>query len=195
MTENKPRDLTAADRRELKSLIKKQFELLRNDIARREVEMKAEVEHELLQRYRHQDARIAETHRELERAEQEYELERARILDALRAAEPSLNAYYGPNRQVHIEDRHRTQLHSAAVAAIPDRVAAAKSALDQQELDLIRELTIGALDSAEAHAFIGRIPTVGTLVPNTRMAEIENMLPELPSEVPGADPWGSIPPF
>lgn len=45
--------------------------------------------------------------------------------------------------------------------------------LSRQEADLLSELAIGVLESAEARAFLGAIPTVGELVPAARLAQLE----------------------
>jgi hypothetical protein len=167
------RELTPGDRRELRALMKKQFAILRNDVKRRESELHAEVERELLERYRAQDERIAQARDELAAAHMDYRRTCERIVDALRVAEPTLqNSVDGAGRlQAH--DPQRSQVHRAMMAAIPVRVASALTHLDQQELDLLRELTISALDSDAAQRFLDRIPSVGELVPAARLAELE----------------------
>lgn len=184
-------DLTAGDRRELRSVVKKSFAVLRNDVKRREQEMNAEVEEELLARYRQQDERIAQARRELAQAEDALKREQVRIAEALEQEEPSLVVSIREGRLVATDPRRR-QLEVALRAMIPKRVAAALSKLDLEELALQRDLAVSALDTQRALTFLGSIPTVGDLVPKARLAEIEG--PALESEVNVRDPWDE-PPF
>lgn len=166
------RELTPGDRRELRSLVKKQFAVLRNDVKRRKDELTAEIESELLRQYRVQDERIAAARREIDDAQRTYQDSVRRIMDELRALDPELemSAYNG---RLAATDPNRTQLHKALIASIPQQIADASTKLDQQELELLRDLTLGALDSAAAQQFLARIPTVGELVPKARLAELE----------------------
>jgi ketosteroid isomerase-like protein len=162
------RELTPGDRRELRSLVKKQFDVLRRDVKRRKDELTGEIESELLRRYREQDERIAEARREVEIARRTYE-------DAvnLRALDPDLELWVGQQGHLSAHDPNRTQLHRALIASVPQQIADASTKLDQQELNLLRDLTIGALDTDVAQKFLSRIPTVGELVPKARLAELE----------------------
>lgn len=167
------RELTPGDRRELRSLIKRQFDVLRKDVKRRQSELESEVESELLRRYQQQDERVEQARRELGALHRDYELAVQKVLDALHETDPNLRVQLGYAGQLAAEDRNRTQLRRAAIAAIPQQIADAQTRLDQQEINLLRELTVGALDSDLAQQFLGSIPTVGELVPRARLASIE----------------------
>jgi hypothetical protein len=167
------RELTPGDRRELRSLVKKQFDVLRKDVKRRKDELVGEIEAELLSRYREQDEHIVQARQEIETARRTYEDACKSIMSALRDMHPDLDMSVGYQGALLTSDPNRTQLHRALVASVPQQIADASTRLDQQELTLLRELTIGALDSGAAQQFLGRIPTVGELVPKARLAEIE----------------------
>lgn len=166
-------ELTSGDRRELRSLIKKQFQVLRNDVKRREAELRSEIETELLKRYRAQDERLEEARREQEVAADAYRREIQRIADSLRDDDPNLSVAVISGGRVSADDNTRRQLHTALIAAVPARIADALTKLDQQEIDLLRELTVGALATDEANGFLGRVPTVGELVPRARLDALE----------------------
>jgi hypothetical protein len=166
------RELTPGDRRELRSLVKKQFAVLRNDVKRRKDELTSEIESELLRRYRAQDERIAAARNEIEEARRVYEETVKRIMNDLRSVDPELEMAVGYNGRLNVNDPNRSQLHRALIASIPQQIADASTKLDQQELDLLRDLTIGALDTNAAQQFLSRIPTVGELVPKARLAEL-----------------------
>jgi hypothetical protein len=189
------RDLTASDRRELRSLIRKQFAVLRADVKRREIEMKAEAEAELLARYRLQDERIEQARRELETLRRDYLRAQETVFDGLREMEPTLRLTTNYLDRLEAKDPRRVQLHSALSALIPERVAAAQSALDAQELDLLRELTVGALDSDQARGFLQSVATVGSLVPKARLAEIEGSAASTPGDPWASGPFTDEPPF
>lgn len=168
------RELTPGDRRELRSLVKKQFTVLRNDVKRRKDELIGEIEAELLRRYREQDERIEQARRDVQTARRAFEDAVAQTIAGLQETDPTLDIRLSPydNRLV-AQDIRRNQLHKALIASIPQQIADASTKLDQQELALLRDLTIGALDTEQAQQFLGRIPTVGELVPKARIAELE----------------------
>ena len=167
------RDLTPGDRRELRALVKKQFAVLRNDVKRRKDELVAEIESELLNRYRAQDERIDQARQAVEVAQRAYQDSVAQIIAGLRATDPTLNVGEGYGNRILAQDPQRTQLHKALIASVPQQIADASTRLDQQELDLLRELTLGALDSQQAQQFLSSIPTVGELVPKARLPELD----------------------
>lgn len=60
----------------------------------------------------------------------------------------------------------------------PWRCVRCSAAFDpaRQEADLLRSLAVDALESDEARSFLGRIPTVGELVPSVRLAELASAI-------------------
>ena len=86
-------------------------------------------------------------------------------------------------RSINIPTQERSQLRRDGIAHIDADVRAAVVTLDRQEADLLRRLAEGALESEEARAFLGTIPTVASLVPGTRMLELEQAL-QAPEQAP-----------
>lgn len=168
------RDLTPGDRRELRSLVKKQFAVLRNDVKRRKDELVAEIESELLRRYRDQDERVQQAQQAATEAKRAYQDSLGRIADGLRVTDPTLKVDIGYDGRLMTSDSQRYQLHKALLASVPQQIADASTKLDQQELELLRALTIGALDSDQAQDFLAQIPTVGELVPKARLFELDS---------------------
>jgi predicted nuclease with TOPRIM domain len=172
MTDN----ITAGERRELRSVVRGQFKVLRAQVKRREQELKAEIEAELLEKYREQDAAIHEAQREVARIRHEAARQVAEIADRLREAHPDLTySTYDP-LTIKAINHNRAQIHRALMASIPDKIGDANLALDTQEMNLLRQLSEGALDSDEARGFLGSIPTVGELVPRVVLREIEQQM-------------------
>ena len=67
----------------------------------------------------------------------------------------------------------RFALTNALNTGLDAQARGALLTLERQEADLLRQLALGALESEEARAFLASIPTVGELVPASRLAEIE----------------------
>lgn len=169
------REMTPGDRRELRSLVKKQFDILRKDVKRRESEMEAEIEAELLRRYRAEDEATAQAVDAVNCAREDYLRAVMQIADALHDQYPDIETHVSQNYggvQFSSGNTNRVQLRRALMASIPQKIADASTQLDQDELTLLRDLTIGALDSEQAQQFLDRIPTVGQLVPQARLAEL-----------------------
>jgi len=147
------RELTPGDRRELRALVKKQSDVLRREVKQRKDELIGEIESELLRRYRGQDERVAQARREAARA---FDDSVAQIIAGLNETDPDLVASLGYQNYLNVSDPNRAQLHEALIAAVPQQIADASTKLDQQELSLLRELTIGALDTGRGTIELGR---------------------------------------
>jgi multidrug efflux pump subunit AcrA (membrane-fusion protein) len=171
-------NITSGERRELRSVVRGQFKVLRAQVKRREQELKAEIEAELLEKYREQDRAIAEAQAEVDKIRQDAEREVAKVAKRLREAHPDLTAGRHAYDRLALQaiNHNRTQIHRALMASIPDKIGDANLALDTQEMNLLRQLSEGALDSEEARGFLGSIPTVGELVPRVVLREIEQQM-------------------
>jgi hypothetical protein len=169
-------NITPGERRELRSVVRGQFKVLRAQVKRREQELKAEIEAELLEKYREQDQAIHEAEREIARIRMEAERQAAEVRDRLREAHPDLTTSDYEPLALRAINHNRTQIHRALMASVPDKIGDAHLALDTQEMNLLRQLSEGALDSEEARGFLGSIPTVGELVPRVVLREIEQQM-------------------
>jgi hypothetical protein len=167
------RELTPGERRELRALVKKQFEVLRKEVRRRKDELIAEIESELLNRYREQDQRLEQARRDVEAAYRTYQDSVRSIRATLRESDPTIELYEARDGRLVGIDQRRDQLHKTLIAAVPQQIADASTKLDQQELHLLRDLTVGTLETDTAQQFLSSIPTVGELVPKARLAELE----------------------
>lgn len=185
--------ITKAERTELRSIVRQQFKVLRAEIAQRKAELIAEAEQRVVERYRERDAareavmwKVAEVLEEAGR----------RLTDLVRPH----GAKHGRDNQwavdapaevsveqpiiismptIHWRNEDKVQLHRAMVATIEAEVSGALLQLDRREADLLRTLSVGVLESAEAQSFLTSIPTVGELVPAARLAELEaELLPD-----------------
>lgn len=169
-------EITPGERRELRSVVRGQFKVLRAEVDRRKDELKAEIEAELLNQYRAQDEAISEARREVQRAQAEYVRVVEEIGRKLKENRPELAVEAGMRHGrivFNASDPNRVQAHRAAMASIPDRIGDAKLRLDRMEMDILRDLSAGALQTEQAQSFLGQIPTVGELVPRAVLRELE----------------------
>lgn len=169
--------INKGERAELKFIVRQQFKVLRNELEQRELEMLAEVETQIVQKFAGDD----QTWAALQHAVHEAVMAANRqINDALREHGytehgPSERMWVGtpPMRQ---PQEKRTELRVHAHAKIKAQVRGGRLELDRREADLLRTLAVGALESDDAQAFLASIPSVGELVPAARLAELEASL-------------------
>lgn len=171
--------ITKSERTELSAIARRQFKVLRAEVGQREFELYAEIESQINTEYAEESKKwndavflAKEKVREANRAVNDVFRDVAGV-DYFEATERELVAlnFHGVNlRQQElraISTKHEARAHIQA------KVKAAVVALDRQEVDLLRDLSIGALESEEAKQFLRMIPTVSELVPTVRLAELE----------------------
>ena len=171
--------ISKGERTELRSVTRQQFKVLRAEVRQRETELNAQVEEEIAGRFAAED----QTWHALQHGVHEAVLEaNRRINDALvehgyETRGPTERLWLTKPRMAQPQEK-RHELRHLAQSRIREQVMKALLQLDRQEADLLRQLSVGALESAEAHTFLDAIPTVGELVPSARLAELEATLTE-----------------
>jgi hypothetical protein len=169
--------ITKGERAELRSIVRQQFKVLRNEIEQREIEMVADVEDQIAAKYSDQDQGWSALMHEVHEATMEAN---RRINNALYDAGYQTKGrterlwVQTPNIAQPKEERQTLRHH--ALTKIRAEVHAAKLKLDRDEADLLRNLAVGALESDEARSFLTAIPSVGELVPAVRLRELEASL-------------------
>lgn len=169
-------EMTASERRELRTVVRQRFKVLRADVKQRHLELLAEAETRLVERYRDQDKQIEDLNFRMaeitEQASREItdlilavrgEADGVSIRRPVRLNTPRINAY----------SEDRSQLHRAMVAGIDAQVKTALLDLDRREADLLQNLALTGIESGAAREFLASIPTVAELVPAARLREIE----------------------
>lgn len=174
-------EIMPGERRELRSVVRGQFKVLRAEVDRRKEELQSEIEAALLEQYRAQDEAIAEAKKEVSRATSDFIRQIEEIGDRLKELRPELVVDAGETHGrigLNASDPNRTQERRTAIASIPGRIGDAKLNLDRTEMDILRELSAGALKTEQARDFLGQIPTVGELIPRVVMRQLERNLKE-----------------
>lgn len=166
--------ITNTERTQLRSVIRQQFKVLRSEVELRRSELVADLERALTLRFTDHDKRWADAIFLVQEAGREANRKANDIIRGL--MEDWVEQEIIVARAIHTPTQERTQLRRDGVAHIDADVRAALVTLDRQEADLLRRLAEGALESEEARAFLGTIPTVAALVPGTRLLELEQAL-------------------
>ncbi len=167
--------ITKAERTELRSVVRHQFKVLRAEVQQRRAELYAQIEQEVAERFRAED----QQRESLQHAVREAVLACNRQINDL-LYEHEIQARSGAERMWVREplvslppSSQRTHLRQAAVAKLDAQVKGAYLSLERQEADLLRDLATSAIESAEARQFLAQIPSVGELVPATRLTELD----------------------
>lgn len=167
------------ERRELRSVVRQQFKVLRTEVKQREVELTAEAERRLMERYRDEDKSIEDMNWRIQQIAQDAQRQ---IDDLMREHEDKIEGgkwarYSGrvSANGVGRKTEDRAQLRRAIEAGLKEQVTQATLALDRQEADLLKALAVDALETDAARDFLASIPTVAELVPSARLREIESV--------------------
>lgn len=170
--------ISNAERTQLRSVIRQQFAVLRAEVEQRRAELVADLERELTGRFAEHDKKWSDAIFLVTEAARE----------ADRQANDTMRAVVGDDwvereivtaRSVTVPTQERAQLRRNGLTRIDRAVTAAKVTLGRQEADLMLRLAQGALESEAARAFLDTIPTVGALVPSTRLLELEASLQDV----------------
>jgi hypothetical protein len=168
--------ITSAERRELRSVVRQQFKVLRGEIEQRRAELAAEAAEQVRVRYASADKLADDLNW---RVSQIVDQANKDIRDAVKVMTednaPGQWSWTGAvtTPRIYHKSEDRGALAMALSTGIAAQVKGALLTLERQEADLLRQLTLGALESDEARAFLASIPSVGELVPAARLQEIE----------------------
>lgn len=169
--------LTPGERRELRTVVRQRMKVLRADVAQRRMELLAEAETRLVERYRAQDKLVEDLNWQLQEMAEKASREMTDAIIAARGDDDGVSIrrpvkMQAPRLSSYTEDR--AQLHRALVAGIEAQVKTALLDLDRKEADLLQTLALSSVESDAAREFLANIPTVAELVPASRLREIES---------------------
>jgi hypothetical protein len=172
--------ITKGERAELRSLIRQRFKVLRADVEQRRAELLAELESRISARFADQDKAWADAMYLIGEAAGEANRKANDIMRGLNIDGYPVDRDHAivTKREISQPKQERYTLRHQGVTRIDAQVKGAQLQLDRQEADLLTRLVAGALESDEARAFLGEIPTVSALVPADRLLELERSLRE-----------------
>jgi hypothetical protein len=168
--------MTQAERRELRSVVRGQFKVLRGEVEQRRRELAAEAAEQVRRRFAADDKTLDDLNWKIGQITDQANKD---IRDAVKAVQASSDSgtwtwsgAVAPPRVMR-QQEDKWALTAALNKGIDAQVNSALLGLERQEADLLRSLALGALESEEARRFLASIPSVGELVPAARLLEIE----------------------
>lgn len=168
--------MNKAERDELRRLIRAQIKVLRADIDARKAELEVELGTQIDAKYAAMDRAYDDALYRLSLLTDELNRKANDIARELHGTDQ-----WGTKFDQQIVrtstiprpglDERRRDMHRGH-AEIEAKVARAKRELDRREAELLTELAVSGLESADAKAFFARIPSVTELVPSYRLPEL-----------------------
>lgn len=164
--------ITKAERQELRSVVRHQMKVLRSEIMQRQAELMTGVRSEIAEHFRGEDETWGKASHDVQEAVLEAN---RRVNDVYREllGDSHVEAMYVRAEMPRKPTQQRTALYQQAESQLTAQVKGALLRIERQEADLLRTLSVGALESEEAHKFLAAIPTVSELVPAARLVELE----------------------
>jgi hypothetical protein len=170
--------ITKGERTELRALIRQRFKVLRAEVEARRAELAVELEERVAAKFAEEDKRWADAMFLIDEAAREANRKANDVLRGLDidAVDTSKEYSIVSNRGITKPATERNVMLRNGAKRIDAQVKAAYLQLDRQEAELLTRLVANGLESDEARAFLGEIPTVSALVPADRLLELERSL-------------------
>lgn len=163
--------MNTGERQALRQVVRQRMKVLRADVAARKAELQADVEAQITERYAQRDKLVADLNQVVENIWDQARKDARAAMERVQADHPEVTLTATPTGYtVGNADRHH--LRRRLLTEIESQVAAALVDIDRREADLIEELTVDGLETDAAKDFLGRIPTVGQLVPTARLHQL-----------------------
>ena len=174
-------DIRPGERRELKSLVRARMKVLRAEVDDKHAEQLANIHQRVAAKFADDNRRFSQLERELERLTATTNEDFREIMSRYSDVADTQRGNNITKPWVSRKNRGRSVFERALTTAIHSERHKALLALDRLEADLITRLALDALKTEAAQAFVREIPALDTLMPGTRIEEIENNF------VPGDD--------
>lgn len=166
------------ERRELRSVVRSQFKVLRAEVTQRQTELLAEGEERLRLRFLAADQATVDLNRKIQaiRDAAQKKIDAAIIAAGIEddgARYGHRPGYLRVDTVTPRADKGRQHLRDSFTSAVTAQARTAMLALDRQEADLLRGLATDALKTEQGRAFLGQIPDVTALMPSEKLREVE----------------------
>lgn len=170
--------MTKGERAELRAAVRLQFKVLRGEVDQRHKELLAELGAEIDEEHHRNKGKEDAVKFLVDQAVDSANRAVNDILyeHGLQVKGPTERVLVGLKVGLDFADHTMYRSKGTTEREVAARVNAAKMELDRQEADMLRKLTLDALESDEAQSFFSAIPTASALVPMTRLAELEKAL-------------------
>lgn len=168
--------ITAGERRELRSVVRSQMKALRAEIKQRELEVDAEIEKRLVEKYRDEDKKMDELQSKIRKLTAKANEQLRKLVEEYEESVTggswqSVSNFSTPH--VYRRTEKRDHLRQALQTGMKAEVRRAAISIDRQEADLLRDLALDGLKTDAAHAFLDTILSIKELIPAKKIVEIE----------------------
>lgn len=168
--------ITAGERRELRSVVRSQMKALRAEIKQREIELEAEIEKRLVEKYRDEDKKMDELQSKIRKLTTKSNEQLHKLVEEYEELTDggnwrNMNNFNTPH--VYRRTEKRDYLRQALQTGMRAEIRRAAISIDRQEADLLRDLALDSLKTSAAQAFLATIMSAQELVPARKIIEIE----------------------
>lgn len=169
--------MNAGERQALRQVVKQRMKVLRSDVSARRAELAAEIAERVSARFASRRKVVTDLNEVVAGILDQANKDIRTAVDKVRADHDGLALVSSAGVVVTgptfgLNPTEQREMHARLYAELDAQVAAALVNIDRQEADLIQELCVDGLQTDAARNYLNRIPTVGDLVPASRMREI-----------------------
>lgn len=161
--------MTKTDRKELTSVVRSEFKILRNELRNREMQLASKIRAELEAEAKDATQEAIAAAAALEERADQLERDATALVREMREQGLEPQGYRGSIIRIDFDNRWQAKDIDRRVQqqlnAIKTQRGAAELQLDRNEQDLVKELSVGALETEEAKTFLAKIPTLDQLLP------------------------------
>lgn len=172
MTAAKTDEIRPGERRTLTALVKTKVRALRAEIDERHAQQLADIGVRVVRKFRDDDGRLAEVRRKLEDITKDANTQAAALFEEYADVASHRSPAYSMPWLTRRED-DKEKLRGALTAAVHAQTQKAKLHLIRLEAQLLEQLAMDAIQSEAARAFVRDIPTAESLLPESKLLEIE----------------------
>lgn len=167
--------MNAVERQALRQVVRQRMKVLRSDVTARKAELIAEAQDRATAAFAERDKALAQLNQQVADLIETATIQIRALKNAaeiqLGVDQLAITGYPAAPRIGVARDDKRAML-LRLYAEIDAQVSAALVQIDRQEADLIEEITVDGLETDAAKDFLTRIPTIGQLVPASRIPEL-----------------------
>ncbi len=169
--------MTKTDRKELTSVVRSEFKILKEELRNREMQIASKIRDELEAESKEVVQIAIDRAAEIERKSKELEAEAAALVDEMRREGLEPQGYRGSIIRIDFDNRWQAKDIDRRVQRelnnIKTQRGAAELQLARNEQDLVKGLSVGALETEEAKAFLAKIPSLDQLLPSPESVTVE----------------------
>lgn len=169
--------MNASERASLRQVVRSRCKVLRADVSARAAELTTEISEKVAAEFAGRDKRIGDMNEVIagiiDQANKDIREQCTNLQKELGGVE--LVALHGgmiPGLIFSAQGRDKMRMRMRLEEQLHVQVTRALRTIESQEADLLQALAVDGLETDAARDFLGRIPTVGELVPTSRIMEI-----------------------